>query len=468
MLGGIGPLLQEHAQSLRQEPPIAPGTLDPDKPPKRRLAEFTGESTSRVIKDNHGTFILNKTVILLGLLTGGLYSAACLAEQSARPDSLTLSNFQFGPENRWAFSHIREVLPTVNIEHDDDRVLVLERSSNLVNDFSIPFEGREQSIDEIVQSQFIDGLLVLKNGDIIFEHYYGELTAARPHLMNSVSKSVVGLLAGKLAGDGVIDLSRPVSHYVAALAKSGWGPDSLRKVLDMKDGSDYTEDYPDFTTTFRIQDCAVGWTEADYCPKNGPRGGYEFFPTIGRNEARLNKFSYRSGSTDVLGWVLEEATGQPLAELISTHIWKPMGAEFDAFITVDESGFVLADHGMNSTLRDLGRLGLLVLNKGVVFGQQVVPADFIEDLHAQPGDPTWPYPSKDDLEPYYRSFWWGKGNDERDLSGSGIHGQTVVVAPEAGIVIALYSTWPRADGDNSKQYWGQNEELMDAVVARFR
>jgi hypothetical protein len=461
-------LLQEQAQSLRQEPPIAPGTLDPDKPPKRRLAEFTGESTSRVIKDNHGTFILNKTVILLGLLTGGLYSAACLAEQSARPDSLTLSNFQFGPENRWAFSHIREVLPTVNIEHDDDRVLVLERSSNLVNDFSIPFEGREQSIDEIVQSQFIDGLLVLKNGDIIFEHYYGELTAARPHLMNSVSKSVVGLLAGKLAGDGVIDLSRPVSHYVAALAKSGWGPDSLRKVLDMKDGSDYTEDYPDFTTTFRIQDCAVGWTEADYCPKNGPRGGYEFFPTIGRNEARLNKFSYRSGSTDVLGWVLEEATGQPLAELISTHIWKPMGAEFDAFITVDESGFVLADHGMNSTLRDLGRLGLLVLNKGVVFGQQVVPADFIEDLHAQPGDPTWPYPSKDDLEPYYRSFWWGKGNDERDLSGSGIHGQTVVVAPEAGIVIALYSTWPRADGDNSKQYWGQNEELMDAVVARFR
>jgi hypothetical protein len=211
-----------------------------------------------------------------------------------------------------------------------------------------------------------------------------------------------------------------------------------------------------------------GETEADYCPKNGPRGGYEFFPTIGRNEAKIDKFSYRSGSTDVIGWVLEEATGQPLAELISMHIWKPMGAEFDAFITVDESGFVLADHGMKSTLRDLGRAGLLVLNKGVAFGQQVVPADFIEDMHAQPGDPTWPYASTDDLEPYYRSFWWGKGNDGRELSGSGIHGQTLVVAPEAGIVIALYSTWPRADGDNTTQYWGHNEDFMDALVAHFR
>ena len=73
-----------------------------------------------------------------------------------------------------------------------------------------------------------------------------------------------------------------------------------------------------------------------------------------------------------------------------------MGAEFDAFITVDESGFVLADHGMNSTLRDLGRVGLLVLNKGMAFDRQVVPSSFIEDMHAQPGDPTWPYESSDD------------------------------------------------------------------------
>jgi len=360
------------------------------------------------------------------------------------------------------------VLPTANIAHDNRRLLALERDAHFVDDFSLQFEGREQPIDEIANKWFIDGLMILRDGRIAFEKYYGHLSDARPHLMNSVSKSLVGLLAGKLAADGVIDLSKPVSHYVPELAQSGWGPDTLRTLLDMRDGSDYTEDYEDFGTTFRLQDCAIGWTDASYCPENGPRGGYAFFPTIGRNDANAGTFHYRSGSVDVLGWVLEEATGRPLAELISEYIWKPMGAEFDANITVDESGFTLADHGMSSTLRDLGRLGLLVLNQGKALGQQVVPAAFIEDMHAQPGDPSWPYESPEGIQPYYRSLWWGKGNDERDLLGYGIHGQIVRVSPRAGLVIALYSTWPLADGDSTMQFWDLNEEFTDALVARFR
>jgi CubicO group peptidase (beta-lactamase class C family) len=408
------------------------------------------------------------TAILTSLCIGVAFSSACLAEQSGRPEQMTLAEFQFGPDNRWTFSHMREVLPTVNIERDAGLVLVLKKSDSLVSDFSVEFMGRTQTIDEIAENQFIDGLLVLKEREIVFEKYYGHLTAERPHLMNSISKSVVGLLAGKLAQQGVIDLDRPVSHYVPALASSGWGPDSLRTVLDMRDGSDYTEDYEDFGTTFRLQDCAVGWTDADYCPEDGPRGAYEFLQTIGRNEDNLGKFHYRSGSTDIIGWVLEEATDEPLAQLISTHIWKPMGAEFDANITVDESGFVLADHGMSSTLRDLGRVGLLVLNEGRAFGNEVVPADFIEDMHGHAGDPEWPYIPYEGYEPYYRSFWWGEGNDGRDLSGYGIHGQFVRVAPEDRLVIVMYSTWPRADGDGTTHGWDRSAELIEAIIGRFR
>jgi len=411
---------------------------------------------------------MNKTTILLLFGIGVLANSVCLAEQSGRPENLTLAGFQFGPENRWTFSHIREVLPTVNIPRDPRRMLVLKKSNNMVSDFTVTFEGRKQTIDEIAENHHIDGLLILKDSEILFEKYYGHLTEERPHLMNSISKSVVALVAGKLVGQGVIDLEKPVAHYVPALARSGWGPDSLRTVLDMRDGSDYTEDYPDFSTTFRIQDCAIGWTDADYCPENSPRSLYEFLPTIGRNEAKFGKFSYRSGSTDVIGWVLEKATGQPLAELISTHVWKPMGAEYDANITVDEGGFVLADHGMSSTLRDLTRLGLLVLNKGKAFGTQVVPADFIEDMHSQSGDPDWPYTVGEGLEPYYRSFWWGEGNEGRDLSGVGIHGQFVRVVPESNMVIVLYSTWPRADGDGITHGWDKAAELQNALIGNFQ
>ncbi|MGB0620125.1 MAG: serine hydrolase domain-containing protein [Myxococcota bacterium] len=410
-----------------------------------------------------------RIVLVSSLVVSVLAAAATGTAGGGRPGSLTLANFQFGPQNRWAFSHMSEVIPTADIRHDGGRVLALERGGDYVDDFSVAFAGRERSIEEIVARQYIDGLLILKDGKIVFERYYGHAAEAKPHLMNSVSKSVVGLVAGKLAGEGWIDLSKPVSHYVPALAKSGWGPDSLQTVLDMRDGSDYTEIYPDFTTTFRLQDCAIGWTDADYCPEDGARGLEEFLPTIGRDESKVGKWSYRSGSTDVIGWVLEAATGQPLAELISIHVWQPMGAEYDANITVDEGGAALADHGMSSTLRDLGRVGLLVLNDGRAFGKQVVPAAFIADLHAQRGDPSWPAEAATSgLEPYYRSFWWGVGNAERDLSGYGIHGQILRVAPEAGIVVALYSTWPRADGDGENEFWSAGDELVSALVARFR
>lgn len=413
--------------------------------------------------------IIYKTVIVLTILiTGVIGPSISSAEESDRPTNLTLESFQFGPVNRWTFSHMREIIPTVNIPRDTNRFLVLNNSDDLVADFSVEFQGRKQSIDEIAVHQFIDGLLIIKDGEIVVENYYGHLTQDRPHLMNSVSKSIVGLVAGKLAAQGVIDLEKPVSHYVAALAKSGYGPDSLQTLLDMRDGSDYTETYADFTTTFRLQDCAIGWTDADYCPKNGPIGLYEFLPTVGREKSKLGTFSYRSGSTNVIGWVLEAVTKQSLAELISEHIWQPMGAEFDANITVDEGGFVLADHGISATLRDLGRMGLLVLNDGKAFGNEVIPSKFIQDIRGQQGDPKWPYPGLGGYKPYYRSFWWGEGNPGGDISGYGIHGQFVRVVPEAGLVITMYSTWPRADGNGETHGWETSAELMDMMIARFR
>jgi CubicO group peptidase (beta-lactamase class C family) len=413
--------------------------------------------------------IIYKAVIVLTILiTGVIGPSISSAEESDRPTNLTLESFQFGPVNRWTFSHMREIIPTVNIPRDTNRFLMLNNSDDLVADFSVEFQGRKQSIDEIAVHQFIDGLLIIKDGEIVVENYYGHLTQDRPHLMNSVSKSIVGLVAGKLAAQGVIDLEKPVSHYVPALAKSGYGPDSLQTLLDMRDGSDYTETYADFTTTFRLQDCAIGWTDADYCPKNGPIGLYEFLPTVGREKSKLGTFSYRSGSTNVIGWVLEAVTKQPLAELISEHIWQPMGAEFDANITVDEGGFVLADHGISATLRDLGRMGLLVLNDGKAFGNEVIPSKFIQDIRGQQGDPKWPYPGLGGYKPYYRSFWWGEGNPGGDISGYGIHGQFVRVVPEAGLVITMYSTWPRADGNGETHGWETSAELMDMMIARFR
>lgn len=169
---------------------------------------------------------MKKSAILISLGLSVLAGASIAAEIADRPETLTLTNFQFGPQNRWAFSHMREVIPTAKIAKDDKQVLPLNRGAGYVDDLTISLHGQEQSIEEIAESQYIDGLLVLKDGHIVFEKYYGYLDESKPHLMNSVSKSVVGLVAGKLGEEEVIDLAKPVSYYLPELAKSGWGQDS--------------------------------------------------------------------------------------------------------------------------------------------------------------------------------------------------------------------------------------------------
>jgi len=410
---------------------------------------------------------LLKSVSMLVLAAVLLMTGASHAQQDGRPPGLTLANFQYPPHNRWGFSHVREVIPTANIAHDHRRVLALDTASGAGLDLPVMYRGEQRQLDGIAAEQFIDGILVIKDGRIVVERYYGALRPELPHLMMSVNKSVIGLLAGALAAEGRIDLDKSVAHYVPALAASGWGPDSLRTLMDMRDGADYTEDYEDMQSTVRLQDCALGWSDAEYCPANGPQGGYAFFPTVGRKQENLGKFIYKSGSTDVIGWVLEEATGKPLATLISEHIWQPMGAEFDANITIDKAGFALGDGGMSATLRDLGRFGLLALNNGSAMGRQVVPAAFIHDIQHHPGDPAWPYPAPDAHKPYYRSFWWGVGNGKGDVEGSGINGQHLRVAPKEKIVIAIFSSWPRADVDEGPYGWVASYDLMEALIAKF-
>ncbi|MBT7276477.1 MAG: serine hydrolase, partial [Woeseiaceae bacterium] len=144
-----------------------------------------------------------------------------LSENSDRPSNLTLTNFQFGPINRWSYSHIREILPSANISHANNQILTLKKDEAFIESFNIKHDGRVQSIDQIARDWYIDGLLILKNGNILFEKYYGHLAKDKPHLMNSISKSVVGLLAGKLESEGVIDFSQTVSHYIPELSGSG-------------------------------------------------------------------------------------------------------------------------------------------------------------------------------------------------------------------------------------------------------
>ena len=383
--------------------------------------------------------------LALGACLFGL-SASAADTTDGRPAGLNGANWQFGPLNRWAYTHLREILPTKEIPNDVSSVQPIPGLESAQDDLALVIDGEEERLSDAMERLYIDGIFAIKNGHAVVERYGGTLTAERTHLMWSVSKTITGLTAASVAGDGLIDLEKTVADYVPELAATGWGNNSLRDLLDMRDTSDWTEDYDAPDSTVRRQDCADGLLTGPDCDGIEVVGNYVFLPTVGRDDSRAGEFIYKSGTTDVMAWVLEAATGRRFADLVSERIWKPLGAEKSAGITVDVSGFTLASGGMFAGLRDIARVGLLMIDRGKAGGRQVVPAAWLDDIFAHPGDPGWHGPRHPGTEPYYRSFVWGLGDGRGTVYAAGVHGQFIYVAPATGTVVAMFSSWPNADG----------------------
>lgn len=384
-----------------------------------------------------------KTVVTVSLLA---LTIATFAAEDNRPPGVAGDTWQFGPLNRWAYTHIREILPTKDIPNDSGFVRPIAGIQTAHGELDIQLDGKSTQLSEAMETQYVDGILALKDGIAVVEIYAGTLTPQRTHLMWSVSKTVTGLTVASLVEDGLIDLEKTVEDYVPELASSGWGRDKIRDLLDMRDGSDWNEDYDALDSTVRRQDCADGLLTGPSCDAVPVTGNYRFLPAVGRDDARSGQFVYKSGTTDVVAWVMENATGTRFANLVSERIWKRIGAERSAGITVDVAGFTLASGGMFATLRDIARVGLLMLNRGRVENDQVIPESWMDDVFTRDGSRSWPRTAPSGTKPYYRSFIWGLGDGRGTVMAEGVHGQFIYVVPATNTVIAMFSSWPNADG----------------------
>ncbi len=374
------------------------------------------------------------TAAELGLMQGS---------PAAPQNRVTLANWQYAPYNRWAFQHVRQILPTMPVSRGTGPVRVLARDERPLSDVAFVHGARRLSVERMLAETYTDGFLVLSGGKIAAERYFNGLEPKEPHLLWSVSKSVLGALAGILVEDGRLDLEKTVADYVPELAESGWGDNAIRAVLDMQTTSDWIEDYDDPNSSVRRQDASNGLLPLPEEFAGLPRGNYRFLPTIGRNDARRGVFVYKSGDTDVAGWVMERATGTRLAELVSAELWSGLGVEQDGYYTVDPSGSVLASGGLNATLRDMARFGQLVLDRGRLGGEQLVPAAWIDDIRQNLNDDAWRSGAYD-ARPRggYRSYWWHTANDHGAFYARGVHGQWVYVDPAARVVIVKLSSHP--------------------------
>ncbi len=387
---------------------------------------------------------------------------------AAEDKQVTLANWQYGPYNRWAFQHVREVLPTVTVARGDGPVRALpvrKRSLGGVR-FSPPGTAAT-TVEGMLAATYTDGFLVLHQGEVVAERYFNGLTPERPHMLWSVGKSVAGILAGILVADDLLSLEKRVADYVPELAGSGWDDNTIRELLDMQTTSSWVEDYDDASSSVRRQDASNGLLPLPAEFGDLPRGNYRFLPTIGRNDERRGTFIYKSGDTDVAGWVMERASGARLADLLSSRLWSRLGAEHDAYYTVDPSGSVLASGGLNATLRDMARFGQMVLDEGRVGDEQVVPADWIRDIRANLNEDAWRRGDFGDSSGGYRAFWWHTGNAHGAFYAIGVHGQWVYVDPPAEVVIVKLSSHPEPlSGDDFELTLAAFDAIARALEAQ--
>jgi len=324
------------------------------------------------------------------------------------------------------------------------------------------YQNTHYTLADYLERQRVTGLLVLRRGEIVAEHYrYGRQDDAR-FLSFSMAKSITSLLIGLAQARGhIASLDDPADKYVKALAGSPYGATTLRQLLRMSSGLNFSERYDGKDDLSRLARAGAGAAGAG-TPLEVLRSITE------RHAAAGEKFVYASAETDVLGRVLTAATGKNLAELTSEWLWKPMGAEHDAFWRVSADGQEQAHGAFNASLRDWARLGLLLANDGKVLGQaglqQVLPRDYLLDATDAARQPPAFQPRK--ATPYfgYGYQFWLMPLRERTFALQGIHGQTVYVQPSSGLVLVLTSVWESASGKQNSQPYEERDALWRGVL----
>lgn len=333
---------------------------------------------------------------------------------------VTLANWRQAPHNHWAFHHVRELIPTADIANDPRRI----------RDFVPAEKSMPPDFERFLAETDTDGLVILHRGRLIVERYGNGMTPEKPHILMSVSKSMLGLLVGLLR----IDVERRAAEFIPELKDTAYRDATLRHLLDMRAGVAFDEDYLATSGPIVEYRKATGWNPL--ARGEEPSDLRSFYSRLKKSDGgHWGRFHYISPNTDLLGLIIEAATGRPYSELMSEHLWKPIGAERSAYITVDRLGAPRTAGGMCVTVRDLARVGQWMIEN---------PSPWIEDIERNGDRAAWDAGS---FVPYYpgmamkyRTKWYILEGQSPLMFGMGIHGQNLFVDRGNQIVIVKVSS----------------------------
>lgn len=351
------------------------------------------------------------------------------------------------PKLRWTVCNFRALMPNAGVDKGPNAAHQLKKSLDPTLDSVTfkPLDGKDKMTWKAAfDANYTDGVVVLHHGRIVYERYDGCLSPTTLHGAMSVTKSLTGLIAQSLVAEGKLDENALVGMLIPELKHSAFGDATVRQVMDMTTALDYSEDYSDPNAEVWAYGKA-----ASPLPKpkgyTGPNSYFEFLQTVQKKGAHGEAFGYKTVNADAVGWLIARTTGKTVAEQLSERIWSRIGTEREAFYTVDSTGTPFAGGGFNATLRDMARLGQLMLDDGVAGGEQIVPPAAIASIRHGGDKAKFAKAHYDTLPGWsYASLWWVSNDDHGAYAARGVHGQTIWIDPKADMVIARFASNPVA------------------------
>ncbi|WP_186150384.1 serine hydrolase domain-containing protein [Burkholderia gladioli] len=375
-----------------------------------------------------------------------------------RRDSVRHENWRDAPWNVWAFRHVHELIPSARIAATPGLAEPPLVDAEALTRHELEIGGERRTVASILRETWTDAITVMRGGRIVADFHAPNFTLQSRHILFSASKSVAGLLAGMLYGDGLLDPEAPVAHYVPELARSAFGDARVRHVLDMRTSLAFNEDYLDPNGIYaRYRRAGLLDPRRDGEPRETV---LELLAALPKGEGEHGgPFHYCSPNSDVLGLVIERASGERYADFASRRLWQALDLRQDGCVTVDIAGTARSGGGLCMGVRDLARVGELVRLGGSHQGRSLIPADWVEDTLTGGSAEAWRQGDFSDWLPNgkYRNKWYQLGNASGACFAIGIHGQWLYVDRANETVIAKFSSQP----------WPTNNDVKHLNLALF-
>ena len=362
------------------------------------------------------------------LITLTIFSSLAFGQEKLTSENAPKTILFWNTEQKLeGFGNIKEILPTRQVSKSQNFYPFRYDLLDLSN-LKYKFKGEEFSLEDFIQTFKIAGLIVIRDGVILYESYDFGNDETTKWVSFSVTKSVTSMLLGAAIKDGHIkSVEDKVTIYLPQLLNSNYKDVSIKQVLQMSSGIDWNEDYEDPLSDVNIAGALNSLNL------------YEYLNNLNKKSSAGNKFNYNTGETNLIGGIVRAAIGNNLSNYLEKKIWKPFGMEFNAYWVIDtDYEQELGGCCLNATLRDYARLGMFAMNNGKLNnGVEILPKNWMKDSTT---------PSRNNS--YYGYQWWLDGPAYKSFYADGIFGQFIWIDPVSKTVVAMHAARDRADVDS--------------------